>query len=404
MNMAYILDIAYLKNNIQSILNKVHNNTSKRQIKVKHDRLSFACPICGDSSSDNKVKRGHLFFNNLFYKCYNEDCRSTFTQLCKTYDIQLDPNKKLELINYIDTNFHSYKQADDDWMIGNFSKLIKFDDLQEWFDSGDGPLKGFKQVKFGSKVYTYLLNRGIPDNLITTLFYEGIKVFGKWSEAHIVFINKVGDKVIGMQERNLESGIKRKFKIWAFKELYENVYLTELDMIEAISYNKLSYLFNILNIDFESEITIFEGFIDSIFMPNSIGAVGINTDYSFLVNNDLNIRFFFDNDNIGKRKSQEWLKKGFKVFLWEKLINDLAKKDNDPHTFKIRFNNNIKDLNKLMQMIPMNYKNLLKYFSNDKFDSLYLNFEKKQFKKKPEKQENNIYKINWDQQITDLRK
>jgi len=403
--MSYTLDINYLKNNIQSILDKVHNKTAKRVIKEKHDRLSFACPICGDSSSDTTVKRGHLFLNNLYYKCYNEDCRSTFTQLCKMYDIQLDPNKKLELINYIDTNFHRYKQSEDDWMLGNFSKLIKFEDLQTWFDSGDGPLKGFRQVGFGSKVYTYLLNRGIPDNLITTLFYEGIKVTGRWSEPHIVFINKVGDKVIGMQERNLETGIKRKFKIWTFKELYENVYLQELDIIEAISYNKLSYLFNILNIDFEKEITIFEGFIDSIFMPNSIGAVGINTDYSFLVNNDLDIRFFFDNDDIGKRKSQEWLKKGFKVFLWEKLINDLAKKDIDPHVFKMRFNTNIKDLNKLMQVLPMNWKDLLKYFSNDKFDALYLNFEKKKFGKQNIKlKENNLYKIDWNKQIHELKK
>lgn len=402
--MSYTLDVAYLKNNIQSILDRVHPKTAKRVIKEKHDRLSFACPICGDSSSDNTVKRGHLFLNNLFYKCYNEDCRSTFTKLCKTYDIQLDPNKKLELINYIDTNFHRYKQAEDDWMINKFDKLIKFDDLQTWFDSGDGPLKGFKQVKFGSKVYTYLLNRGIPDNLITTLFYEGIKVSGRWSESHIVFVNKVGDKVIGMQERNLESGIKRKFKIWTFKELYENVYMTELDIIEAISYNKLSYLFNILNIDFEKEITVFEGFIDSIFMPNSIGAVGINTDYSFLVNNDLDIRFFFDNDDIGKRKSNDWLKKGFKVFLWEKLINDLAKKESDPHAFKIRFNTTIKDLNKLMQVMPMNWKELNRYFSDNRFDSLYLNFEKKPFKKKQEKKENNIYKIDWQKQIDELKK
>jgi hypothetical protein len=400
--MAYTLDINYLKSNIQTILNRVHTNPTKRIIKEKHDRLSFACPICGDSAKDNTAKRGHLFLNNLYYKCYNEDCRSTFTKLCKSYDIQLDPNKKLDLINYIDTNFHSYKQSEDDFIVGKFSKLIKFEDLQHWFDSGDGPLKSFKRVQFGSKVYTYLIERGIPDQLATTLFFEGIKHNGKWSEPYVVFVNMMGDKVIGMQERNLQSGLKRRFKIWKFEELYENVYLEDLDVIEAISYNKLSYLFNILNIDFEGEITIFEGYIDSIFMPNSIGAVGINTDYSFLVNNDLNIRFFFDNDDIGKRKSNDWLKKGFNVFLWEKLINDLSKKDKDPHAYKKWFNLNIKDLNKLMQVIPIHWKELNKYFSTSQFDSLYLSFEKKQkFKKHVE--EINIHKVDWDKKIKELK-
>lgn len=399
--MPYTLDINYLKQNIQDVLDRVHKDPKKRKIHAKHDRLSFACPICGDSSKDNSQKRGHLFLNNLYYKCYNEDCRSTFTKLCKQYDVQLDPNKKLELINYIDTNFHSYKQSEDDFIVGKFSKLIKLDDFQSWFDSGDGPLKSFKPVQFGSRVYTYLINRGIPDKLATTLFYEGIKTNGRWNEPYVVFVNKMGDKVIGMQERNLESGLKRRFKIWTFKELYENVCMEDLDVIEAISYNKLSYLFNILNIDFEGEITIFEGFIDSIFMPNSIGAVGINTDYSFLVNNDLNIRFFFDNDDIGKRKSHEWLRKGYKVFLWEKLVTSLAKKDKDPHSYRKWFNLNIKDLNKLMQLVPMHWKELNKYFSTSQFDVLYLSFEKKKIKQTPEIK---IHNIDWQKKINELKK
>lgn len=394
------LDIAYLKSNIQLILAKVHTNPNKLKINDrKHDRLSFACPICGDSHSDSKQKRGHLFFNNLFYKCYNENCKSTFTKLCSDFDIQLDPNKKLELINYIDLNFHNQKQDDDDFLVGNLDKLINIKDLQTMFDEGRGGLKGVKPVEFGSAVYNYLFNRGIPKDLITTLFYEGIKELGRWAEPTIIFINRLGDRIIGIQERNLKSGPYRKFKIWTFKELYEAVHQTELDVIEGISYNKLSYLFNILNVNFEAEVTIFEGYLDSLFMPNSIGAVGINTDYSFLINNDLNLRFFFDNDNTGKRKTNDYLKKGLKVFLWEKLVNDLAKKQIDPHAYKIWFNNNIKDLNKLMQMVPMNWRDLNIYFSNNPFDIIYVNYEKKT---KPPKPEPNIHNLDWNKKLKEI--
>ena len=65
------LDVDYLKNAISSILAKVHTHPKKLQINDrKHDRLSFACPICGDSHKDPSKKRGHLFFNNLYYSNY----------------------------------------------------------------------------------------------------------------------------------------------------------------------------------------------------------------------------------------------------------------------------------------------------------------------------------------------
>lgn len=394
------LDKDYIVYQIQQVLNKVHANERKRKINLKHDRLTFACPICGDSHKDMSQKRGHLFFNNLYYKCYNEDCRSNFTKLCKLYDVQIDPSKKLELINYIDLNFH--KSSSDEWLNGSLDKLIKWDDFINWFEEGNGPLKGFKPVTFGSKVYTYLINRGIPSNAATTLFYEGLKIHPKWSEPYIVFVNKVGDKVLGMQERNLLTGDKRRFKIWKFEDLYTSIYKSELDSIEAIPYNKLSYLYNILNINFEKEITAFEGYIDSIFMPNSIGAVGINTDFSFLTREDIDVdlRFFFDNDNIGYKKSYQWLKKGYKVFIWQKLINDLAKEHKDVYKFKIWFKNEIKDLNNLMKHYNLNPKELNKYFSNSMVDILYLPFEKK---KKQEEKVNDLHNVNWEQKINQLR-
>lgn len=394
--MAESISKEFLGASIQSILDKVHTNPEKRKINYrKVDRISFACPICGDSSKDSREKRGHLFLNNLYYKCYNEDCRSTFTKLCKDYNVYIDPTMKMDIINYIDTNFQLYHKADNDWFISNFEKLITMDDLEDWFKSGRGPLRSFKKVEFGSAVYAYLLNRGIPKELIENNFYEGIKETGKWSEAYVVFVNKIGDKVIGMQERNLKSGQgMRRFKIWSFKDIYESVYETELNIEETISYNKLSYLYNILNINFEKTITIFEGYIDSIFMPNSVGAVGINTDFGIFTQNELDIRFFFDNDDVGKRKSNKWLKSGFKVFLWEKYINHLAKGYSDPHAFKRWFNNNIKDMNSLMKELPVDYRVLNEFFSTSTADTVYLNYEKL-YKKKKEVLEKNIHNYIW---------
>jgi hypothetical protein len=397
------LDINYLAGKLQLILDKTHSHSQKRVLKVKHDRISMACPICGDSGRDSSQKRGHLFLNNLYYKCYNEDCKSTFTRLCKDYDIQIDPGKKLELVNYIDTHFHMFKQNEDEYIVDRLSKMIELQDLQRWFDSGKGPLRAFKPVQFGSQVHVYLKNRGIPEQLITTLFYEGIKQIGRYAEPTVVFLNRMGDKVIGMQERNLLSGDRRRFKIWTFTDIYNSVYDTELDPIESISYNKISYLFNILNIDFERKITLFEGYLDSVFMPNSIGAVGANTDFNYLLYHELDIQFFFDNDKVGKKKAKEWLNKGYPVFLWDKLLHDLAAKSKDPHAYRMWFKTQVKDLNQLMNKVRIHYKELYKYFSTSVFDKMWIQEEPYVPKIKREAKPPKIHNIDWTKKIKELK-
>jgi transposase-like protein len=390
-----VIDREFIISNIQVILDQVHTHPKKRVINTKKaEKISFACPICGDSAKDMSKKRGDLYLSSLYYKCHNEDCRSTFTGLCKNYGIRLDPSMKKKIIDYIDTQFHFYQEKDDAWFISNFERLIEMKDLKAWMDSPNGTIKNFTPVRFGSAVYQYLLDRGMPKDIIQTHFYEGLKVRGKFSEPYVVFLNRKGDKVLGMQERNLKTGLDRRFRVWSFKDLYEAVHEEELDPVESVSYNKLSYLYNVLNIDFEAPITLFEGYTDSVFMPNSVGAVGLNTDYGIFTQNELDIRFFFDNDEVGKRKADEWLKKGYKVFLWEKYLQHIVKGNPDPHKYKLWFNNNVKDLNKLMQVLPCHWKTLIPFFSKERADTLYINYPKRMpFKKKaPEK---NLHNYEW---------
>jgi hypothetical protein len=125
------LDKNYIKFKLKEILNKVHSNDNKKQIKEKHDRFSMACPICGDSGVDSHLKRGHLFFNNLYYKCYNENCRSTFTGLCKMFEIDIDLKKKIQFIAYIDNNINNIKNDDDLFILSNIEKIIPLQDLQD---------------------------------------------------------------------------------------------------------------------------------------------------------------------------------------------------------------------------------------------------------------------------------
>lgn len=399
------IDVDFIASNIQVILNKVHTNSLKRQIKVKHDRLTFACPICGDSHKNMHTKRGHLFFRDLNFKCFNENCFSTFTKLCKDYDVDIDADKKLDLINYVSENAVIYRKNEDNILANEFKRHITINEMLEWFDSGLGSLKHVMPVQRGSEAYKYLKNRGFNEYQLTDI-YEGIKEHGKWSEPYILFLNRAGDNVLGFQERNLKSGDKRRFKIWTFSEMYRRIHLEELDIIEAIPYDKISQLFNIFNIDYEKDITIFEAYLDSKFFPNSIGSVGLNTDISSLLNNELNVRFFFDYDNAGKRKAKYWLKKGQTVFLWDKFIQDWIDEQDTEYFSTLKWiKNNIKDTNDIFNKMNIrDYKQLLKYFSNDILDIRWIVDDvkpKKDFKNKKESE--SIYDVDWQYKINQLK-
>mgnify|MGYP000583460324 CR=1 FL=1 len=66
------MDKEYIKGLVQKILNKEFANINKRKIVDYVDRFNIACPYCGDSKNVYK-KRGNLYFNKLFYICFNCD-------------------------------------------------------------------------------------------------------------------------------------------------------------------------------------------------------------------------------------------------------------------------------------------------------------------------------------------
>jgi hypothetical protein len=200
----------------------------------------------------------------------------------------------------------------------------------------------------------------------------------KWKEKVIVILNKSGKKVLGLQVRNLKPGEKRFFKIFNFEKLHNMLYPeAPLDEIEAISYNKLSNFYNILNVNWDDPVTIFEGYLDSIFYTNSIGAIGLNSinEMEFLMSEDLDIQFYFDQDAVGIEKSIKMLEKDHKVFLWQKLIENLLKNKIDKYQAKNKLLK-IKDLNALVQEMkntdPYHKLKLDKCFSKDIFDKIYL--------------------------------
>ena len=385
--MSVELDKEYIKNIIQNILNNNHTVSQKKLIKQFPERLNIACPICGDSTKSDGIykKRGNLYFKNLRYICFNDkSCNCSFSTLLKRFNINIDLEKKLELYNYIDSNV-VYRSTDNYNVIDNLDHLLDLEDFIKFLNrSPEYRLTHIKKIEKGSLIYNYIVNKRkikeLPDSL-----YEGIYSYtDKWKDPVVINFNKSYDnKIIGMQIRNLKEGDttnrfeQRFYKIYDFSQLWDIYNEEPLDELEKIPYNKLSHFYNIFNVDFDRTITIFEGFFDSIFFPNSIGAIGKNTDFNFILNDtDIDVQFFFDNDKDGFEKSREFLQKGYKVFLWNKFIEDIANKKKDKKE-AINYMRKIKDLNKLAiesKKNPYEFFHLQKYFSKDIFDIYYLNY------------------------------
>lgn len=379
------MDKVYITNIIQNILNIEFKSIEKRRIHEYPDRINYACPICSDSK-DSRKKRGNLYFNRLIHVCFNCGAKVNFDRLCKRFSQQLDPSKKMEMIQHLENNI-SYKDYEDSVIETSVENLLKVDDLSRIFNGGDYAITDFEPIQKGSKVYKYLVDRGILDSHQKDM-YQGKYWYNEDRYEEVVcFLNRRGNYLLGIQIRNLKEGKKRMFKIYNFETLYKwinNVEeIEDVDLNQIVMYNKLSYYFNILNVDLTQKVTIFEGYLDSLFYPNSIGVVGTNTDFKFLESNNLEIQYFFDNDMAGFKLSEEKLKYGYPVFLWKKFFEEIVKKKKNEDPYKLMYRiSKIKDLNGLAKLSSNPYRSLsLKdFFSIDIMDMKYIPKKEKYYK------------------------
>ena len=368
------MDKVYINGIIQRVLSKEFSNIQKRKTVDYNDRVNFACPYCGDSHRNVHAKRGNFYYNRLIFICFNCDKKTTFDRFCKDFNEQLDPDKKLEMIEHLNSVM-TYSDYEGDFVDARFENLIDMSELERVFSQDLTPISDFKPIQVNGGVYKYLVGRGIPPEYHKNIYQAKYWKNEDESEWIIALLNRRGDKVLGMQIRNLKEGKRRTFKIYNYENLLEWINLgkdvSEPDMNDLVIYNKLSYYFNILNVNFEEKITVFEGYLDSLFFPNSIGLVGVNTDFRFLESNNLDLQYFFDNDEAGYKKSEEKLKENYAVFLWRKLFEDIVNKKNaaDPYRLLHRISK-VKDINKLAELVPEPFKKLElnSFFSQDVMD------------------------------------
>ena len=146
------------------------------------------------------------------------------------------------------------------------------------------------------------------------------------------------------------------------KEPLGEKYISEEDGIDNIVANldRLSGIFNIMNINISLPLTIMEGPIDSLAIPNSIALQGASKQLEGFFDNIENVRYLYDNDKTGKDMSLKRLKEHKTVFLWEQYLQEMHTKEK------------VKDLNDLQKKDLFSLEKAEGCFSNDEFDAMYI--------------------------------
>lgn len=367
--------IENIKNKIQKILNRKFKNdiSYRRKIDIYQDRFNFCCPVCGDSVSDNRKKRGNLYYNDLGYHCYNCGYHAGINYFLKRFDEELSNDDKI-IVHELQ---QSSKKFERKTATRQSSMIFKIIDLIAIPKSIFLKINNLVTPYKNEYCSNYLQGRKINKK-----FWKYFAFNEKSKELFILNINQ-NDRIIGYQIRQLNKDSKKPRYLtrsiskiynemfnkninYIIEKLLDNIelgkkYIEEEDGIENIVANidKISGLFNIMNVDISKQLTIVEGPIDSLAIDNCIALQGA-TKMNGYFDNVKNVRYLFDNDKVGKTHTLSKLKEHKKVFLWDMYLK------------KIKAKEKIKDVNDLQKTGNYNMDIFEDCFSDDEFDVMFV--------------------------------
>jgi len=244
---------------VTGILYISHPVGEKRRTEDSKDRLNFACPYCGDSADDERKKRGNIYWNDLYYHCYNCNVHETVDYFLEHFDKNFEGEERVNVINYIkDHRFKIQLQETLDFYL--FDEIDKYGLTYEQIGIAFNAYPINEQTH---RVYPYLKSRLLHQKA-NKFAYDPRK-----KDLYIYNFSPSG-KIIGFQVRSLD-GIGPKYRTYNIERIYERLKL-KIDLPEdhLNSLNKISMIFGILEVDMSRTFTVFEGPIDAYFFKNSV--------------------------------------------------------------------------------------------------------------------------------------
>jgi len=363
-----------VESSILTILKSTHRDSRKHRFHKRAKSIQFACPICGDSATDSSKQRGHIYLSYGLYKCYNNNnCARSIQEFFAEFGMdnlftgaELHELKKIAVASraelYIARQSISTTEVDE---ITPF--LFEKKDIAAMF--------GAIELESDSYLRKKIEDRKIPMHKMPYLLWSP-------DDHSLMILNMHGPtgRVISFQRRMMRPGYTGpKYLTTTFSELQaikcelRHKWRPPKDEIpmELIAershipeetlkrYDITSQYFNVLNIDWGDDIFVFEGPIDSFFMPNSLALSGTGADLKHPT-----FHYIFDDDVPGKKEAMKRLDNREPVFMWKKFYMEHYEYRR-PYAKKTDFND-------LWKIKPFSPDLIKQYFTNNPLNKLHV--------------------------------
>lgn len=290
-----------------------------RNYKRKSATLfNFSCPFCGDSESDRKKARGYVFTKkgNTLFHCHNCGLSHNFPNFLKNLDYQLYSEFSLERLKD--------EKPKEQIELEEFTNKMKAPVFLK-----SGPLKGLKkisQLTADHPCKLFVAKRQIPNPFHAKMFFcpnffswSNEVIPGKFEAAArdeprllIPFFNKE-KQMHAFQGRSLDPKSKTRY-------------------ITIVNDESVPKVYGLDEIDFEKKFYVFEGPIDSMFIPNSIATAGGDLVATVKDLPKKNMVVVYDNEPRSietKKKLDKAIINGYNVCVWptnlvHKDVNDMV--------------------------------------------------------------------------------
>jgi len=284
---------------------KFINTLSNRlqQFKRKTDNLfNFRCPHCGDSKKSKTKARAYFYRvkNDMFFKCHNCGMGQNLANFIK----YIDPRMYDEYV------FERYKGSAPatpkpkfDFKPAKFEDKTLLDDLTSIDELDDKhPAKEYVKNRMIPKEYwnkLYLCNKFMT--LVNKVKPNTYKVTKDHPRLIIPFFDTVG-KFFAFQGRAFGNE-QPKYLTIKLDESKQKVYGLE-------------------RINFQKQVFIVEGPIDSLFIDNCLAAGGADLILKNKISNE-EVTYIFDNEPRNReiiKRMHKVIDENYNIFIWPKEI------------------------------------------------------------------------------------
>ena len=323
------MDNQELETKLQEVLDKTHDNPQKMVIKKSKAGFNFACPVCGDSDTQTAKKRAHILTDKAepYFYCHHECGPMDLHKFFSHFGIT--PPKE-DIFTFFDAPVKvksSYKYNPKEMALLEIGRLaVPIDTVEKTYR--------LLRIDESMSCWDYVCSRNLQDHLEYLRYWperNRLVVLNTlnppepemcWDESGYYPVTKCD--VIGFQARALGPD-NIKYLTYSLEKICGESGLGYRPKPGCEDYVKsLGNTYYSTHVDWDQDVYILEGPLDSLFVKNSIALTGSTKRHKGLDSNPRCL-YLFDNDKAGKSKQNEkrtYYKKP--IFNWNGLCKTIG--------------------------------------------------------------------------------